>query len=760
MQLLVEPIWPWPIVVLVTIALIGLVLGATRAAAAALSPGFRRLLLTLKLLAVATLTVAMLRPALQFTEQTEHSVQLLVAIDASRSMNTADAAGGLTRYRALREDLARTQAKWEALGRRNEVRWFQFSRELAPFDSKQDSGTGDQTAIGQALSELAREARQRRTLGVLLLSDGAQRALPRAGGDPQADDPLVGARKLAEEQAAVYAVGYGNPNVSAAGIDLALEDLVIDPVVFEKKLVPVNAKLRASGANGKKVTVRLLIEQRTGKQLGQSGELVVVNDPAPAKPRWEQEIRREVDTIPLELSFVPQLPGEYKLAMEVVPQEGELQTRNNRLETIFTVRQGGLSVAYFDIVRPEVKSLNMVNGAEKIQLDFHEIRAGRFAKQGKLDPAWFQRGRYNVYIIGDVAAEQIPNDLQSRLVERLDEGAGLLMTGGLRNFSAGGYAKSRLAEFLPVALDPSEYLGPGQLNPRSQLTGRITMVPTNLGLRRYVMQLDTPEKNKARWQALAPLNGATRLKPKNELVEVWAESTDGAPLLCAAEVGRARVAAFAGDTTLQWKLHDQEEAHQRFWRQLILWLARKDADNDQAIWGRVEPRNYAPGAPVQIQFGARGADGLPVTDAEFQVEVTAPDQTRTSLTPRKLGTEFSAEYALTVQPGDYWVRIAAKRNGESLGLPASVRFIVDPRDLELDHPAADFDLLREISAISGGTTLRPEELDGLLDRLLQMKVGDLTSVRVTTLWDNWWLLGIFVGLLTPEWFLRKRAGLV
>mgnify|MGYP001388576966 CR=1 FL=1 len=42
-------------------------------------------------------------------------------------------------------------------------------------------------------------------------------------------------------------------------------------------------------------------------------------------------------------------------------------------------------------------------------------------------------------------------------------------------------------------------------------------------------------------------------------------------------------------------------------------------------------------------------------------------------------------------------------------------------------------------------------------------VGEVTGVTQATvidLWDNWYVLGLFVGLVSLEWFLRKRRGLV
>lgn len=747
-----EPIWSWPVVVLTALALTAFVWATYRAQAAALTVGRRRTLLALKLIAVAVLVFAMFRPAVQFTETDENSAQLLIALDVSRSMNTPDGPASLTRFQAAQQDLQRQSNRWKSLSNRIAIRQFEFDQELRPAREGLTAGDGDATAIGATLESLLREVRQERTIGILLLSDGAQRALP-----PYDIDPLQAARKLAAEQAPVYPIGYGATSLSSAAADLALQDLLIDPVVFERKLVPIKVQLRALGANRQRARLRVLVEDRTGKTIGEAGELVPAAGSATAKVQTEVEIRGNQDTQTIDLSFIPQKPGELKVAVEVEPLEGEVVTRNNRVETIITVRQGGLRVAYLDSARPEQYFLRMVNGADKIQLDWIEIRRGRFRDKTRIDPALFDRGEYDVYILGDVPADVIGLPLLSKLADRVQEGAGLMMTGGLENFSAGGYGSSPIADFLPVVLAP----GPGSGGPdlTRQHSGPQAMVPTETGLRRFVMQLASPEQNRATWTALAPLVGATRLQPKSDLVEVWAETRDGTPLLCAAEVGRARVVAFGGDTTYQWVMHERAREHQRFWRQMILWLARKEADSDQNIWVKVEPRNLFPGNVAPLEFGARTDTGDPIPDAEFQVEVRNPAGTVIAANVRRSQDQTFAEFAETQIPGDYWVRVSARKDGNQIGLDASTRFIVDATDLELDQPNADYETLQQIARLTGGQMLRSEDLDGFLDRLEQMKLDDLLRVRILPLWDNWLLLLLFVTILTAEWACRKAWGL-
>ena len=83
-----------------------------------------------------------------------------------------------------------------------------------------------------------------------------------------------------------------------------------------------------------------------------------------------------------------------------------------------------------------------------------------------------------------------------------------------------------------------------------------------------------------------------------------ADAGENQPLLVAQNYGAGRVLAFAGDTTWHWWMHGFEAAHKRFWRQIILWLARKDQTQEGNVWVRLDKRRFAPGERVDFTAGA------------------------------------------------------------------------------------------------------------------------------------------------------------
>ena len=90
----------------------------------------------------------------------------------------------------------------------------------------------------------------------------------------------------------------------------------------------------------------------------------------------------------------------------------------------------------------------------------------------------------------------------------------------------------------------------------------------------------------------------------------------------------------------------------------------------------------------------------------------------------------------------------------------SARFLVYQDDREMENPAADLALLRQIAETTGGESLPPEQLPKYLRSLNGKIVTEYVSQTEHRIWDNWPFLLIFTALLTLEWWLRKRHGWV
>jgi hypothetical protein len=403
------------------------------------------------------------------------------------------------------------------------------------------------------------------------------------------------------------------------------------------------------------------------------------------------------------------------------------------------------------------------------------------------------------------------------MAERVRRGMGLAMLGGYHSFGPGGFRDSPLDQVLPINIGRAQRQNFGEaVRDDVHLPSPIRMQPAApLGLRHPIMQiggsgfsgqgsdfssnLNSEPRTQNPWSQLPPLDGAN-LFERGQLkrnAQVLAETDDPQrhPLLVAGQAGDGRTLAFAGDSTWRWPMAGFGDAHRRFWRQCVLWLAKKDEQTEGRVWIRLAGRRAMRGSRVEFAVGAENAQGEPMDAARFDVVVEKPDGSKVEARPTKAGSEWSATFRETTEPGDYKIVVTAHepspsgrgqgegdstptepspgelrsppspegRGSELLGT-AEARFLVPAQDLELDRPAAEPGVMAQLAEMTkpaAGAALAAEELPDLLKRLAE-KPPELKEevVAKVTYWDTWPYFLLFVGLLGTEWFLRKRWGLV
>ncbi len=715
----------------------------------------RRVLAGLRLAVVVLVILAMLRPTLVYTRTEHEAATFVVLADRSRSMTVPDEVGGKTRWEALRHTLAGAQGALAALDEDLEVAAFTFDAEAHPADVVRgevrlgQKPDGDETAIGAVLEDVLRGQAGKRLLGILLLSDGAQRARPARDVLPQ-----TAASRLKPLGYPLFTVRFGKSRGLGQAQDVAVKDLVANQRVFVKNELTVTGQVRADGFTGREISVQLLVETSPGKM-----------EPVDQK---NLKVMADGELIPVQFTYVPQLPGEYKIALEAVRQPGELVMTNNRLSTFVNVLKGGLNVLYLEGFPPrfEQKFLGRaLDASEDINVDTVNVDPRRPDETRPADLSErLKPGKYEAYILGDLDASVFqPGELDD-LADTVSKGAGLIMLGGLHSFGPGGYAETPLASVLPIRMHRFERQGlDDEVSEDLHVPGPLKMMPSGIGRLHFTLMLAGDASGSlAVWKRLPLLDGANRFRTDaiKPLALILAETGPGQPLLVAHDSGRGRVMAFAGDTTWHWWMRGHEAAHKRFWRQVVLWLARKDESLEGNVWIKLPGRRFRPGGRVEFSVGAQSPAGGPVDDADYQAEVVLPDGAKRALTVARGQEQMTGSFRAGEIPGDYTIQVTAAKDGESLGGTRS-RFLVVEQDLELDNAAADATMLESLAAMTGGRSLVPEELPDLIERLAQ----DAESLEVRTetkrpLWDTWTFFLLLVGLLAIEWYLRKRWGLV
>ncbi len=724
----------------------------------------RMTLLALRAGTAMLLLFAMWRPTLVAVETRKLPGSLVVMIDSSRSMQIVDSLGNQSRWEAVKSVLDSARDQLSELSESWDLKLYQFdeaSKTVKLVDGLAELpelAEGPQTAIGSALEDILDREAQQRIVAVLLLSDGAQRAFA-----PRDVPPQTVVRRLAIDEIPLYTFTFGQPALGLQS-DLRVDDLFVNDTVFAETPITVQAMLGADGYANQTFKVQLLWETAEGNM-----EVVDTR---------EVLIQSDQRKIPLTFSHTPLVPGEYKVSVQIAGPaeggpEGELVTSNNVQSTFVSVIEGGVNVLYLvgatrigggPTVEPRfVRSALAAHADINVRYELLNYRKQRLDIRAAL-----AEGKYDVFLLGDVDVTALNSASWEQIVEAVDNSAGLAMLGGFHSFGPGGFRGSPLAPLLPVRMGRAERQNFGE-PPRQDMHvgGPLRMAPVQLaGKIHPILQLSDDSGNED-WSQLPPLDGANRLdRPTGQIIAETADA-NRRPLLVTGAWGEGRTLAFAGDSTWRWPMEGFADAHHRFWRQLVMWLARKDDTDGQAVWVRLDGRRYQRGSPVVFSLGAYDEDRKPLTTATFNVQVEQPDGTTITLRHSPRGDKQVANFAETAAPGDYRVTVAATADssdgGQLLGT-AQARFTVPDRDMELDQPAAEPTLLASLANLTGdagGQGLAPEELPDLLEQLKSRTTEFEEEIRQQqTLWDTWPVFLMLVGLLGSEWYLRKRWGLV
>ena len=751
-----DPVGSWWLLGLVTLVLAAVLffIGPDGSRVAARG---RLLLVLLRLGAFLALVACMLRPTIVSSRKARQQGTVLVLADASESMTVADGPNGRTRWQELGDTLAAARPAAQALVADGDfdIAVWRFNRQTRPVPVQADDPlplgdwqaevAAEETAIGAAIDDSVRAAAGRNLAGIIVLSDGAQHAYP-----PRDLPPQTVARKMGDAGVPLWSITFGQQRGVGQGRDAAVSNLAVGEPVYLNNALEVAGRVRLDGLADRDVVVRLLAENDAG------GMEEVARTTVRGRPQSIEE--------PVRLAWTPKTLGERKVSLVVEPQEGEVVVTNNELSTFVEVVDGGLRVLYLEgALRVEQRFLRRVLAASPdMQVDFQWVDSSR-RDRWPVDLGRVVAGDYNVFLIGDLDASALrPQDMQA-ILDKVNAGAGIGLLGGFHAFEAGGWGSSALAPLLPFEPDRLARQ-PFDQPVRESLhrTGPLEMLPDRQFGGVSILRLGkSDQETLAAWRGMPPLEGANNLGRLVPTAKPLAVTGDGHPLLVGREFGAGRVLAFAADSTWRWVMQGAGEQHRRFWRQLVLWLARQDDKEKDSLWVRLAQRRVSPGTVLAFDAGVTKPDGTATADVAVEAVAVSPTGKPRPVRVPKRGDSFAGTLADFDEPGDWKLVVKANRPGAAAGLERTARFTVFRQDLELANPRANQLLMRQLAEATAGGVRSPEELSEIFDEIKGKPAAFETLEQWSyTPWDKWPMFLLLAGCLCTEWLLRKRWGLV
>jgi hypothetical protein len=213
------------------------------------------------------------------------------------------------------------------------------------------------------------------------------------------------------------------------------------------------------------------------------------------------------------------------------------------------------------------------------------------------------------------------------------------------------------------------------------------------------------------------------------------------------------------DSTWQWRFRVGDKYFYRFWGQVVRSLTPHELPGDNRLMRLTADRTtYSMGEKVVLRARLLTPSFHPVRLKEVMAEMQRTDGQRFPVkldpVPGAAGV-YSAEW-LPTNPGAYK---AVLRGPDGKTTESLTNVVVESSSLELDEPQQNETLLKRLASLSGGKYLLWSEAAGL-PALIPDRHQEVSTRIEHELWDAPLPVLLFVLLLTGEWVLRKRKGLL
>jgi len=693
------------------------------------------------------------------------------------------------------------QSLLQALGEKYNLRLYRFDREIEQVSldenalpeelSPAEAPTRSFTDLAGALEHVLDNTSPESLAGVLLLSDGRHNAaaLP--------EDAL---RRLAVQNSPLSAVPIGG---RVGPVDISLLSLNAPESIYLDDHVVTVAEARIDGFLGETVTAELV----TGDKVVDSQELKVTD------ANFRSELR-----------FVhkPEARGIVDYQVRFAPDKRELFTDNNAWDFKVAVTDDRTNVLLVDQVpRWEYRYLrNLFYGRDKsvhlqyVLLEPDKIQRARLpdpvaasasrpfgdAEATRLPESAEEWQRFDVIILGDIS----PTALGFRDWEAIEEnvtkrGALLVCVAGPRHMPH-AQTSDVFQKLLPVTYTPS--LAARTESPEAAFQIELT----NAGRTHPVTsQSSSPALNAERWAKFPEMTwrfvgdsvkeGAEVLAyahPRGQPTLASVLNPDGSPgsieaalgqlanrqqnerdeaVVTTTRVGLGKVLLLHSDQSWRFRYGVGDTYHHRFWGQITRWGAGPNlrSGNDLVRLGS-DRLSYTPSDSIEVTAKVLDETRRPLTGADVDVEIWK-DGERLRRQRLSYRSDSSGIYETTLSglaaEGAYELKLVGSAIDKAISSqpdgPTEVStelLVVSSRNpVELAELTADRDFLGRATSSTSGHLAELPDLASLTTAFGAPK-ETLTERRNVTLWDKWPLLLSFVGLLTSEWILRRRSGLV
>ena len=651
------------------------------------------------------------RPVIEITTKFLQPASVTLLVDKSASMSLSQA--GMDRVTQVNKLL--TGKAFTTLRERYNLSMYSFSDTLIDLNESDilESPDGIGTDIAGAFSHAIELHSDDAPSALIIISDGAHNSGP---------DPV---RLAGRSASPIWTVGVGSSDRSK---DLIIVDIISNRLVYRGSKTTVEVKLRAVQAEGQ--YFRIKIREASGKVIGNSQKSIVSS----------------FDEQTVTMDIIVSAEGRQRFTVEVSPIDNESINENNYRSFYLNVLPGKMKLLI--MAGPPDNGLDDL--VRHLKGDKHvEPIVRTTLKSGFYEGDWLDASM--LQSVDAVILHHFP-------VKSNDNNKIRSFTTHLEQFNLpicfvdGKGVDSRKLKLITDILPISVNSGRAGLN-----TAQVIPV------KRHAL-IAAPEDNdfELTWSKLPPLTFLQNRYQADPQASILAEfqhvgTRKRFPAIVASEYGSHKSACILVRDLWLWGLNEPKEQFTgQFFERLTRWLAIRKSNKKLNI--QFEKEIFSSRETVSFTATLIDEAFQPVDNAQIVGEVSLNDESGGSVTVEPMGR---GRYKGIFQPwehGEYSLKLNAFVDNELFD-SESKEVIVEPYNIELLDSRLNEELLKGIAGTSGGGYVTIGRVDSLFDSF-NFAPSEKSETERFELWGKSWLLITIISLLSLEWFIRVRVGML
>lgn len=691
-------------------------------------PTLRKLFLSVvRSLALTLLLFVIFEPILSFINVENKQPTIAVLLDNSQSMAVSEKSS--QQINELRKIL---ESKiFEKNLNETAITYYTFTSgltKLKEYFSGAVDYSGEITDIAAALKSLKDESKNENLQAVVLVSDGNYN---------QGKNPVYTAEEL---NVPVFTIGIGDTSEQR---DVLIAKVQTNNIAYAQTRIPIDVTVKWSGCRGENVEVVL----SEGKSIIDKKTINLNSGDSETQIRMYYEAQEE---------------GAKKITVNVSNITGELTEKNNYKSVFIKVLKSKLKVLILGgSPSADVTAINQALSEDQHieYISFIQKKVGEFYSYKMLDGKELTFSQSSLDSADCIVMINFPTIITTKeILEQIkrtigDQRKSILFING----KDVDYTKLRsIEEYLPFSW-------------------------TNVNSNELFVFASIHEKNKNHpllnietaatyegWTQLPPVfKTQTQFRSKIEseiLATIKIQNIQiDEPLILTRNINRYKSAAITGYGLWRWRLLAQgnsltERLYASFLTHTIKWLTTKEDEKKV----RVLPVKEVFATTDPIEFTAQVYDDQyrQLDGAEVSVSIER-EKERTEMILDAVGSGRYEGAITNLSEGDYVYSANAIKNGRLVGEDKG-KFSVGKMNIEYLDTKLNKQLLDRVAFKTGGVYADIENVNKIIKELSSKKYEpqEITTITKVQIWNWEYIALLMVLLLSVEWFIRKRNGML